>query len=146
MICSSKQAVALDSKPGGAEVIVYNNHGEIVYQGKTPCVAELARTTPEPERSNYIVLIKKKGFAPVQIPLKGEMNRAYLANILFGGIGLVIDPATGSMWTLCAKGVDPKVVSQNVAFLQHEDGFLVTLKDELPAEIAAHLEPFEITQ
>ena len=144
MMCGTKQNVALDSKPTGAEVIIYNNHGEVVYKGTTPCVASLTRTTPEAERSNYVMLIRKQGFAPVQIPLKSEMNRAYLANIAFGGVGLVVDPATGGMWTLCPEGVDPKVLSQNVASLTQENGLLVTLKEEVQGAIAANkLEDFE---
>jgi len=32
------------------------------------------------------------------------VNRAYYANIMFGLVGLGIDPLTGSMWTLSRKG------------------------------------------
>jgi hypothetical protein len=48
------------------------------------------------------------------------------------------------MWTLCPEGVDPKVLSQNVASLTQENGLLVTLKEEVQGAIAANkLEDFE---
>ena len=100
----TRQSVALDSKPSGAEVVVYNSHGAVVYQGTTPCTPKLDRTPPESSRPNYTVLIRKQGYTSVQLPLKSEVNRAYLANILFGGIGLAIDPATGAMWTKLELG------------------------------------------
>src|SRR5580765_3773178 len=59
--CGHRQDVTLYSKPIGAEVIVYDNHGDIVYRGETPCVAKLARTEPESERANYVVLMRKSG-------------------------------------------------------------------------------------
>src|SRR5256885_14258648 len=78
--CGSRQDVALYSKPNGADVIVYNNHGEIVYRGLTPCLAKLDRTAPESGRANYIVLMKKPGCQPAQLQLKSVKNRAGLAS------------------------------------------------------------------
>src|SRR2546426_995337 len=88
VICGPKQAVAIDSKPHGAEVLVYDSHCDVVFQETTPCVLKLARRTADYDKANYVVLIKKEGFAPVQIALTGEVNKAYFANILFGGLGL----------------------------------------------------------
>jgi len=136
-----RQSVALDSKPTGAEVLVYNNHGEMVYQGTTPCAPKLSRTAPEKERPNYIVLIRKPGYAPVQLPLKSEMNRAYLANVLFGGVGLLVDPATGGMWTLSTSEADSKLLTHNAtAFLEKEESLVVKLAEETKTDLTVQAE------
>src|SRR5206468_11627126 len=94
VICGPKQSVAIDSKPSGAEVLVYDASGDVVFKNTTPCVAALDRRTADYERASYVILVKREGYAPVQIPLTGQVNKAYFANILFGGIGLVVDPIT----------------------------------------------------
>src|SRR5437870_3119271 len=42
VICGSKQSVAINSKPIGADVQIYNANGEIIFHKTTPCVAKLA--------------------------------------------------------------------------------------------------------
>src|SRR5258708_22271005 len=91
IICGPKQAVSIQSKPPGAEVLVYDSRGEVIFHEKTPCVAKLDRRAHElVAAANYVVLIRKEGFAPMQFPLTGLVNRAYYANIMFGGIGLIV--------------------------------------------------------
>src|SRR6266704_2349510 len=124
--CGPRQDVALYSKPNGAEVIVYNNHGEIVYRGQTPCTAKLQRTEPEPERANYVVLMKKKGCEPAQLRLKSQMNRAGLISV-FGGAGLLVDSGTGGMWTLCPTGEHPELMQESPVMLR-PDGLCLVLK------------------
>ena len=140
-MCGPEQKVSLDSRPRGAEVLVYDSRGEIVFQKTTPCVAHLPRREHDYlHGANYVVLVRKEGFAPVQIPLTGLVNRAYFANILSAGIGYVVDPVTGSMWTLTPGDVDAKLVSENAAFFQR-DGMTVCLKQEVPPALESFLKP-----
>jgi hypothetical protein len=128
VICGPKQAVAIDSKPHGAEVLVYDSHCDVVFQQTTPCTAKLPRRTPDYDAANYVILIKKEGYAPVQIPLTGQVNRAYFANVLTAGIGFAVDPITGGMWTLSPDAVDSSAVTENA--VTEKPGFLVSLKQE----------------
>lgn len=141
VLCGPKQSIAIDSRPAGAEVVVYDAAGEIVFAETTPCVASLKRSNADYERASYVVLIRKEGFDPVQVPLTGKLNRAYLGNLLAGGIGLVIDPVTGSMWTLTPSDLEASLLEQNAAFFSHKKGLLVCLKEQVPKELAAHLQP-----
>jgi hypothetical protein len=140
VMCGTKQSVVLDSKPSGAEVMVYDRHCEVVFEGTTPCVAKLRRCEPEEDRASYIILVKKEGFLPVQIPLKGRLNRAYLANALYGGVGFIADPFTGAMWTLTTTRVDPHLVQDDTSFVAKEEGggFSVALKEQSYENVAAH--------
>lgn len=137
MICGTHQDFTIDSKPKGAEVVIYDSHGEIVLQDKTPCTANLRRAQPEEGRANYIVLIRKDGYSPMQIPLVGKLNNAYLANAMGGFVGFAIDPMTGGMWTMCPDGVDRAAITEHMAFLPHENGYYVTLKDEPSEQLTA---------
>jgi hypothetical protein len=145
IICGSKQSFSINSKPAGAEVLVYDPHGEIVFQKTTPCVASLARTTPEEGRANYTVLIRKAGYAPVQVPLISQVNRACVANAVFGGVGMIVDSATGAMWTLSPQGLDPELVDQNATSFHSDSDLMVRLKPqtEQQAGLVAHVEPVE---
>jgi hypothetical protein len=139
VMCGSKQKVALDSKPNGAEVLVYDAHGDVVFQKKTPCIANLNRRHPDyMQPANYVVLIKKEGFEPVQFPLTGILNQAYFANILNAGIGFAVDPVTGGMWTLTPASLDADLVTPAAGFFQ-EEGYTVSLKQETNHEPAPFL-------
>src|SRR5438067_63739 len=137
VICGSKQNITLDSKPGGAEVVVYDAHCDVVFRGITPCVASLRRCEPEEGRASYIILVKKEGFVPVQIPLNGRVNRAYLANALYGGVGLITDPITGAMWTLSSTRIDPQLLQEEKAFARSEKGFAISLREQVSDSLAA---------
>ncbi len=60
-------------------------------------------------------------------------------NILFGGLigWLIVDPATGAMWTLVPKEINTEL-AEETALYQQKDGLTIILKDslaELPASV-----------
>jgi len=67
----------------------------------------------------------------------GTVNRAYFANIMFGLVGLGIDPLTGSMWSLSPENADPAIISEHTAFFHDKTSYLVSLKEEGSEAIAA---------
>ena len=141
VMCGPKQNVAIDTKPSGAEVLVYDSAGEIVFQKTTPCVARLNRREHDVMQSaKYVVLIKKEGYAPAQFPLIGVVNRAYFANILSAGIGFAVDPMTGGMWTLNPQPIDVNLVTEHPAFFA-EEGLLVSLSEEGSKEMKPDPKP-----
>jgi hypothetical protein len=129
-MCGKRQSVNLESLPTGANVSVYDSRGEIVCEKTTPCTVTLPRRHPDlVQPAQYVVLVKKEGFTPVQFPLAGVVNRAYYANIMNGGIGYAVDPVTGGMWTLVSETTDGKVVNEAAGFFRDER-VMVTLPDE----------------
>ncbi len=84
VLCGPKQTFSIGSKPFGADVFVYDSHGEKFFENKTPCVVTLARVKPDADRANYVVVVKKQGFASVQIPITSEVNKAFFLNIVTG--------------------------------------------------------------
>ena len=126
VMCGSRQAVSINSRPAGAEVLVYNSDCQVVCRDTTPCVATLRRSSPDGEAGSYTLVIQKKGFAPAQVPLTGKVNDAYYANIIFGGVGLLVDSATGAKWTLTPE-VDADLDGSDTRVFKHDD-VLVSLK------------------
>jgi hypothetical protein len=130
IMCGPDQKVNLESRPSGAEISIYDSRGDIVFQETTPCSAKLARRHRDLlQGGQYVVLVKKEGYTPVQFPLVGVVNRAYFANILNGGIGYAVDPMTGGMWTLVSETADEKVVNEAAGFFRDER-LTVVLPDE----------------
>jgi len=133
VVCGPKQSVAINSRPNGAQIMIYDWKGDVVFKNVTPCVAKLERRQHDVlDGANYVVLIKKEGFAPEQVPLVSTVNRAYFANVLNGGIGFLVDPMVGAMWTLNPPGIDPALGPQTTSLFTHEDGLLIRLKEEAP--------------
>src|SRR5437899_3345834 len=99
VICGPRQAVSINSKPLGAEVMVYDSTGEIVFHKNTPCVAKLSRRDADYGSANYVILVRKEGFDDVQVPLNGCVNKAFFANLIFGGVGMIVDPITRARCT-----------------------------------------------
>jgi hypothetical protein len=129
VLCGPKQTFAVETQPPGADVFVYDSQGSVVFQSTSPCIAELNRVAPEKDRASYIFLIKKQGFDPVQVPLSGHVNSAYLINILSGGIGYAIDPITHAMWTLSPTGIDTRKLEAHKGFELRSDALTVTLEE-----------------
>src|SRR5258707_9123012 len=115
VLCGPTQSLSINSKPSGAEVFVYDSHGQVLVQKTTPCTLSLDRHTPLKHQPNYVVPIKKDGFAPMQVPLTSCVNKAYFANVLCGGGGFISDPLPGAMWTFSAKDADPEAIDENAA-------------------------------
>jgi hypothetical protein len=142
MICGSQQKVSIASLPPGAEVMVYGDDGSVLLKDTTPCVAKLKRRAKTTlEGAQYTVLVRKEGFAPVQVPLEGVVNRAYFINVV-NVVGLFIDPVTGGMWTLSPGNVSAELVKENAAFFNHKDGVLICLKEQAPAALVPYLQPY----
>jgi hypothetical protein len=148
ILCGPKQTFSVETQPPGADVLVYDTAGSVVFQSTSPCVAELNRVPPDKERASYVFLIKKEGFTPVQVPMSGHINSAYWANILFGGVGLLVDPATHSMWTLSPSGIDTRKLDAYKGFEMRSDALTITMegvKSE-PGQTTATTAPTVATQ
>jgi hypothetical protein len=134
--CGNRQEVALYSKPLAADVVIYNNHGDVVYRGKTPCVATLVRTAPESGRANYIVLMKKEGYENAQVPLKSRLNNAGVAGAFAGG--LLLDSEGGGSWTLCPDASAPQL--RESPDVLRPDGVCLVLPQNLVAPVTAKVQ------
>jgi hypothetical protein len=101
------QTVSVKSKPDGAKFSFLDKKGVAVAAGNTPMTVTLKR------RHDYVLKVEKEQFEPIEIPVEGGVNGWYLGNVLFGGVLglLIVDPATGAMWSLSPDDVTVEMAS-----------------------------------
>jgi hypothetical protein len=94
--------VSFQSNPDGANITVKDEHGMVLFSGKTPTMFTLSAGKSYFHAKSYIVSFSKSGYADQTVTLKSTISGWYFGNILFGGlIGmLIVDPITGKMWKL----------------------------------------------
>ncbi len=98
------EAFAVRSQPPGADVRVTDTSTNVlVAAGKTPFTTSLKKSRGYFQGAKYKVQVELAGYQPVEALLDTNANGWYIAgNLVFGGLigWLIVDPATGAMWTL----------------------------------------------
>ena len=140
---SSPNLVSIQSSPEGVRFVVKNNQGIILHNGRTPATVSLKASDGYFQRANYIIVFTKASGGERIVPLSASVRAWYVAgNLFFGGLigWLIVDPATGAMWTL-----EDEVV--NVAFGDDEVGqtqnaLHIASIDDVPSSLHHHMKPF----
>ena len=110
-MCGKNQTVPVSSRPPGADVTVYNKYNDVIFNGVTPCDVILPRGDADTGAGYYKVTVVKPGYESVEVDLVGKVNRAYYANVMNAGLGMItLDPYTGAMWTLVPMEINPHLV------------------------------------
>ncbi len=142
----SEQKVSFKSEPSDARVVITDiRQAKEVQVGLTPFTATLKRGAGYFKKAKYNVTIEKPGYQTEAIVLEGTPAGWYLGgNLLFGGMGwLIVDPATGAMWTLEPDDVSV-TLKKTTALGPRDEGLTVALRAGLPAELAAKLKPVNL--
>jgi hypothetical protein len=102
IVSKSEYPVAVTSNPTGAEFVVKRSSGLPIASGITPATITLSSSEGYFKPAKYTVEFRRKGVVQ-SVPLTAKINGWYFGNLVFGGIivgMLIVDPATGAMWTL----------------------------------------------
>lgn len=141
------QTISIKSNPTDAELLVYDvRKGNEIINAKTPYVATLERGAGYFKKAKYRVVIKKEDYESKEILIEGSPNGWYIGgNFLFGGLigWLIVDPATGAMWTLEPKDVQADL-TKKVSLLQQKEGLMIVLTSklhELPESLRDKMKP-----
>ncbi|HYR40717.1 MAG TPA: hypothetical protein VEW27_16290 [Methylomirabilota bacterium] len=146
IIKGSEQKVSFKSEPSEAKVVITDVRvGKEIQVGSTPFTASLKRGAGYFKKAKYQVTFEKPGYKTEAITLEGTPGGWYLGgNLLVGGMGyLIVDPATGAMWTLEPNDVSVTLKKQ-AASGRRDDGLTVALRADLPAELAPKLKPVNL--
>ena len=138
------QKVSFNSEPSEAKVVITDlREGKEILVGSTPFTASLKRGAGYFKKAKYNVTFEKPGYQTEAIVLEGTPGGWYIGgNLLFGGgMGwLIVDPATGAMWTL--EPADMNVtLKKTTALAPRDEGLTVALRADLPPELASKLKP-----
>jgi hypothetical protein len=107
-----EKTVQINSNPEGATVTIFNRSGKEVFAQTTPTIVSLERSSDFFMGEDYRIHFEDAGYYPYEVHVKSTVDGWYVGNIFFGGlIGiLIVDPATGDMWTLSPREVNCDLV------------------------------------
>jgi hypothetical protein len=109
IISKSVYPVSISSQPDAAEISIKNRAGQNVFTGRTPTTVNLKAGAGFWKGETYTVSFKKEGYLPQTAQIIRGVDGWYIGgNFVFGGLigWLIVDPATGAMWTLEDLHVD----------------------------------------
>jgi hypothetical protein len=116
IISGSKQIISIESEPKKAKLLV-----DGVGIGYTPFATKLAR------RSTHQIELQMEGYETYHMKITKTVNGWVFGNILIGGlIGIAIDGATGSMFSLRPSDVYGQMSAdpESKTSLQHKNDVL----------------------
>ena len=131
IVSKSSYPVAFNSSPEQAEISIADETGKVIYSGSTPTTVTLDTKAGYFKGKDYTVTFQKDGYAKHTAELKRGVDGWYIAgNIVFGGLigWLIVDPATGSMWTL-PKEMETTLTPQNAAVGEEKSMQIVQLEN-----------------
>jgi hypothetical protein len=147
IVKGSDQKVSFTSEPSDAKVVINDvRQGKEVEIGSTPFTTTLKRGAGYFKKARYNVTFEKPGYQTEAIVLEGTPGGWYIGgNLLFGGgMGwLIVDPATGAMWTLEPQDVSV-TLKKHTALGPQDAGLTIALRADLPAELAPKLKPVNL--
>ena len=107
------KTVQINSNPEGAKVTISNKEGKEICVQTTPTIVSLKRSSGFFEGESYTLAFEKAGYYPYETHVQSTLDGWYIGNVVFGGlIGiLIVDPATGDMFTLSPRKVNCNLIS-----------------------------------
>jgi hypothetical protein len=134
---SAPEAFNVRSAPDHATVVITDESGTKIFEGQTPTSLPLEKKKGFFTGKKYSLQVKKDGHAEQNITVDTKVNGWYLGNILFGGIIglLIVDPATGAMWTLDTKEVDVTLEPVQQGAITDSKRLRVVLLKDIPLSL-----------
>jgi hypothetical protein len=140
------QQVPIQSTPTDANVVITDEKGIVVFKGMTPTSVTLQKSTGSYwGGKDYVVTISKEGFGTQTIPVRSSPNGWYIAgNFVFGGIigWFVVDPWSGSMWSLSPDVVAPSLQTGDSPAAHNNsspDRIRIMLLQDVPQDLRAKM-------
>lgn len=141
------EALNIRSTPDQATIVITDEAGTKVFEGKTPTIASLEKKKSYFRGKTYTIKISKEGFAERVMTVDTSLGGWYLGgNFVFGGLigWFIVDPLTGAMWRLDHKEVDVILVSNQQQSRAGSPQFGVLLLQDVPEHLRSKMS--KITQ
>lgn len=137
------QAIAFNSSPSQAEILITDETSKKVFVGETPTTVTLQKADGTYfGGKTYTVHISKDGYDSRTLMINSTPNGWYVAgNLLFGGLigWLVVDPLTGAMYNLSPSEIDASL-NESVARSENGDKSLnIVLLEDVPSRLRSEL-------
>jgi len=139
IVGKGKQSVDITSEPSGATVTIYNNKGNVVFEGTTPAKAKLKPGDGWFKGQDFKVEFRRAGYRECTAEIERTVGGWYIVgNFFFGGIigWVVIDPLTGAMWTLHDLHMDMESAASSQ---ETGDALKIIAIDQVPKELRGRM-------
>lgn len=132
------EVVNVRSNPDKANIVVTDETGTKIFEGETPTNISLEKKKGYFRGKTYSLTISKEGYADKTVTIDTEANGWYIGgNIIFGGLigWLIVDPATGAMWTFDTNDVNVDLEQSNQGSLIDSNGMKIVSIRDVPANL-----------
>ena len=134
------QLVPISSTPSEANVVITDELGSEIFNGKTPTTVTLQKSDGSYwGGKDYVVKISKDGYMEQEIPVKSSPNGWYIGgNFIFGGLigWFIVDPLNGAMYTLSPEQVSATLGAKSAHNNNATDGSIsIVLLQDVPASL-----------
>jgi len=139
---SAHETLNVRSAPDQATVVIRDESGTKIFEGKTPTSLPLEKKKGYFSGKKYSVNIKKDGFAEQIITVDTQVNAWYLAgNLVFGGVigWLIVDPATGAMWKLDTNEIDVTLQGRRQGRTVEPNTARIVLLEDVPPSLRSRM-------
>lgn len=145
IVGETDQLVELNSTPDGAVVEIHDENNKSVFKGTTPTTVTLSKKDGFFDGMTYTAAFSKPGYAEHQVVIKPNVSGWYFGNVIFGGLVgiLIVDPATGAMFTLNPDQLNPELTRIEAAAVESGSLHVLAL-DDIPAVLRDDLQPLNI--
>lgn len=130
---SGPETLNIRSTPDQASVVITDENDTKIFEGKTPTALPVEKKRGYFRGKKYTVKISKSGYAEQTVTVDTRLNGWYIGgNLIFGGLlgYLIVDPATGAMWTLDTKEINTTLAaSKQGAIIEPNKAGIVLLQD-----------------
>jgi hypothetical protein len=143
IISGSTQRLNITTEPEEARIEIYDENNMEIWSASSPSTVTLDRGAGFFKGASYRVEITKKGYRKKTVYINASLNGGwYIAgNFLLGGLlgWLIIDPATGAMWTLSPENVYAGLEQSDAEGSSYHNGSLhIVLRENITeAEIVS---------
>ena len=143
---SGPQAINIESDPTQAKVVIMGAKlHDKVYEGSTPAKVNLEKKEGYFSGRRYEVTISKPGYQDATVFISPRLGGWYLAgNLVFGGLigWLIVDPATGAMWTLSPSKINETLGPKQAAGTRLSSKEIrVVLLEQVPENLRSLMVP-----
>lgn len=138
---SGPQQIAVKSDPSDAKATIFDRTWQPILTRQTPAVFALERKDGYFRGATYHLTVEKEGYQKYKLDLTHTISGWYFCNILLGGLVgmLIVDPATGAMFTLAPSDVSVVLQKQSASIKRENDTLFVVLRKDYCLRKSRHV-------
>jgi hypothetical protein len=139
---SGPETLSLRSTPDRAAVVIADETGAKIFEGKTPTTLSLEKKKGFFSGKKYTVTISLAGYTDHTFTVDTRANGWYIAgNLVFGGLigWLIVDPLTGAMWTLDTNDINVALEASTHANSNNSNAPGIILLSQVPSDLRSHM-------